>query len=31
MILDAFTIVGALVAIALVVATAIASGCCKKS
>jgi hypothetical protein len=31
MIFDAFTIVGALVAIALVVATALASGCCRKN
>ena len=31
MIFDAFTIVGALVAVALIVATVLASGCCKKS
>jgi len=31
MIFDAFTIVGALVAAALIVATVLASGCCKKS
>ena len=31
MIFDAFTIGGTLVAVALVVATALASGCCRKS
>ena len=31
MIFDAFTIVGTLVAVALIVATVLANGCCRKS